>query len=203
MGTPITGVVEAIDSRNTKFGEFFSVKINGRKYEHGKYAPRDIQQGDTVTLEYEAKQNGQYTNYNIVPRTLRKETGAAPAASPSPAAAPPAKAAYGGFDARQDVISKQAAVNTALTFVELAISQGAVAPLPKTAKDAERLTLLRAWVLDEAKKFYELNTGGTWNLPEQEAAASPADRRSGKAKTVETSTADTGSNEFPDDDIPF
>lgn len=203
MGTPITGIVEAIV---TKPSGFVDVKVNGRAYNHGKYAPRDVRQGDTISFEYDTVQRGQYTNYNIVPRSIRKAEGAVPSQQTSQnytEAAKPAKREYGGYDARQDVISKQAAVNTALTFVQFAVSQGAIAPLPKTAKDAERLTLIRAWVLDEAKKFYELNTGNIWDMPEQAPAPSPGERRAGKGKVAETSAADTGSDEFPDDDIPF
>lgn len=205
----ISGIVEEIVSRNG----YYDLKINGKRYGNGKYAPRDVKQGDFVEFEYESKQNGQYTNYYVKPRTLRKAEGSTPAKAPEGAQesattsgyAQPVKREYVAFDERQDIISRQAALNTALQFCTLASSHGAV-DFPKSAKPSERLTLVRAWLLDEASRFYNLSTGRKWEMPEQEPAALPQDRRS-KAKAAasepETSDTDTGSNEFPDDDIPF
>jgi hypothetical protein len=217
MATPMTGVVESITSREPRPGMvFFSMQVGGRKYDVGKFAPRGVKAGDTVSFEYDTKQNGNFTNYTLVPRSLRVEAGGAPAAEPTsaPAASSPApqqaaRPAYTAFDERQEIISKQAALNTAQNFVTFAAANGGVAPLPKAAKDGERLTLLRAWLLDEAAKVYKLTTGRDWAMPEtgQEPAASPGDRRSTRKPKPETSDTDTGSNEFADefadDDIPF
>lgn len=212
MVYPATGQLLSIDEREPRPGmKFVSLNIgDGKRYEVGKFAPRDVQPGDTITFNYETTQNGQYTNYKVVARSIRKIEGSVQAAPAQEAkAAPPTastgKREYVAFDERQDIISKQAALNTAQNFVTFAAAQGAV-EFTKTTKPDERLTLLRAWWLDEASKVYKLSTGRDWDVPEQDAAQLPQERRAAKAKPVatpETSMPDSGHNEFPEDDIPF
>lgn len=195
----VSGQVSAVTARPTKFGDMYDVTVNGKKYGHGKYAPRGIQQGDFVTFEVDVKQNGQYTNYNIRQGTLRKDEGGASA--PAPAAAPrqnsPAPAA--SFDSRQETISKQAALNTALSFCNLAASQGSV-PMPKSVKEADKLGLLHQWVLETAAGFYNLSTGNTWDIPETEPAVitKPQAKKKAEASPAAdlTDDADEGYNEY-------
>lgn len=156
-----TGRVDAIIARDTRAGVFYDLQISGKKYGVGKYAPRDIKEGDFVSFEVDVKQNGQYTNYDIRRGSLRKDDGAAtdrttgdPPVTQTQTA--PAKQSYVAFDERQKIISTQAAVNTALQFVVFAAAQGAV-PV-KATKAADQLSLLRQWVLDEAQRFYKLST---------------------------------------------
>jgi hypothetical protein len=78
--------------------------------------------------------------------------------------APPAKATStsgfaGGFDSRQEVISKQAALNSSMAFVSLAQASGALA-LP--AAKAKQLDALESIVMDYAAKFYKLATGNDY-----------------------------------------
>lgn len=192
----VSGQVSAVTARETSAGTFYDVVVNGKKYGHGKFAPRGIQQGDFVTFEVDVKQNGQYTNYNIRAKTLRKDEGGASAA-PVPQAsgqAGTAKGQFNTFDSRQETISKQAALNTALSFANFAASQGAV-PMPKSAKEADKLGLLQAWVLEQAGMFYNLSTGNTWDMPEV-ADPKPIPKPPAKAKPK----AEEDDTPFPDTD---
>lgn len=194
----VSGQVSAIIERTTKFGPMIDVMVNGKKYGAGKFAPRGIQQGDFVSFEVDIKQNGQYTNYNIRSGTLRKdEGGAASSANAAPqaqaSAAPRATATFAG-DNRQETISKQAALNTALTFCNFVASQGAV-PMPKSAKEADKLGLLQAWVLEQAGMFYNLSTGNTWDMPDvaPNLIAKPSPK---KKEPVAEESEDSGYNEY-------
>lgn len=194
----VTGIVENIAERTTRIGPMYDVIVNGKKYGSGKYAPRGIKAGDFVSFEVDVKQNGQYTNYDIRKGTIRIEEGTPPAKQE---AAPKTTAkTYGssfGGDNRQEVISKQAALNTALTFCNLAASQGAI-PMPKGVKETDKLAIIHSWVLDTAASFYALSTGNKWDLP----AAAPATPQKPAAPAKKAAKA-TAEMEFEDDDIPF
>lgn len=191
----VSGQVNQIKTKQTQFGEMYDVIINGQSYGIGKFAPRGIGPGDFVTLEFEQK--GNYRN--VVKGSLRKDDNPQPqsaaSSTPSPAATPYAgKAPYVPFDERQEMISKQAAMNTALTFCKLASDNGAV-PMPKGVKEADKLGLLHQWVLDTAATLYNLATGRTWAMPESEASTieKPAVKAPAKAKAE---VEDTGYSEY-------
>ena len=155
----ITGIVSEIKARATRVGDMYDVVVNGVSYGNGKYPPRGVKAGDFVTFECETKQNGQYTNHNIVPRTLRVED------KPSPEQVSSAKAAtavnVASADKRQETISKQANLNTALELVGLYLQHGAV-KIP--AKAADAYTAINAIVADTASKLYRATTGDDWDL---------------------------------------
>lgn len=194
----VTGKVNQIKSKQTQFGEMFDVVINGQSYGIGKYAPRGIGPGDYVTLEFEQKGNFR----NVVKGSLRKDDTprdeAPSAATPISSATTPyaGRAPYVPFDERQEMISKQSALNTALTFCKLASDNQAV-PMPKGVKEADKLGLLYQWVLDTAGKLYNLSTGRDWAMPEGEPASieKPAVKAPAKAKAV-AETEDTGYQEY-------
>ncbi len=158
----ISGIVTEVRARNTSFGDMYDVHINGRAYGHGKFPPRGVKAGDFVTLEYTEKQNGQYTNYNIVPRTLRVENDKAAQQVPQQAVSTssgPARIPV--VDKRQETISKQSAMNTALTLLGLKLQYGAI-KVPAKTQDA--FTLIDTLLADTAARVYEVNTGETWNI---------------------------------------
>lgn len=214
----VSGQVQAIVGRETRAGTFYDVKVNGKNYGHGKFAPRDVREGDFVSFDVDVKQNGQYTNYDIRRGTLKRDDDAGSAKEAAPKAdagrtwsertAPStgggtAKGGYVPFDERQEIISKQAALNTALALCNLAASQGAV-PMPKAVKEADKLGLIQGWVLDEASRLYKLTTGRTWDIPAD--AAEPALMAKPKAtaakksaqETMPDEVADTGFDEYPE-----
>lgn len=155
----VQGVVQNIQARQTSVGTMYDLVIDGQSYGNGKYAPRDINVGDTVTFTAEIR-----GNYRNVGRgTLRKvnaqaNTGTLPqpyapqASAPQPAARQSAVV----FDDRQAVISKQAALNTALTMVEILLSKDAVV-LPKAV--ADRASAIEALLANYVNKFHTFSTG--------------------------------------------
>lgn len=220
--TQITGEVQSIEARAVPgYGTFYDIVVDGVKYGNGKFAPRDVAQGDMVTFEYDTVQKGRYTNHNIRARTLRKVDGGAARSAPpqssggqqtsaaTSAYAAPQRSKYEPFDERQEIISKQSAINSALSLANLAVASGAVL-VPKSADDSKKLTLLHNWVLTEAAGLYNLTTGRTWDPELTEEVAAPrktAAKAPAKKAAASSAEDDTGANEFPDDfaddDIPF
>lgn len=194
----VSGQVSQVKEKQTQFGPMYDVIINGQSYGAGKYPPRDIKAGDFVSLEFEQKGNFR----NVVKGSLRKDDGAAAAAPPVTADTPKSqyagKAPYVPFDERQEMISKQSALNTALSFCNLASANGAV-PMPKSAKESEKLGLIYQWVLDTAGGLYKLSTGRVWDMPEGEAPAGiekPAAKPRATKAVSEDTQADTGYSEY-------
>ena len=155
----VSGIVSEIKAKTTRFGDMYDVVVNGTPYGHGKYAPRGVKAGDFVTFEVEVKQNGNYTNYNIARGSLRVD------GAPSPAAVNQAKATTvavaASNDKRQETISKQANMNSALQLVSLQLQHGGV-KLPAKAPDA--FTAINALIADTASKLYKLTTGEDWDV---------------------------------------
>ena len=165
----VSGQVNQIKAKQTQYGEMFDLIINGQSYGAGKFAPRGISPGDFVTLEFEQKGNFR----NVVKGSLRKDDGPQAGGEVAPAAtttAPTSTRSYVPFDERQEMISKQSALNTALSFCKLASDNGAV-PMPKAVKEADKLGLLHQWVLDTAGTLYKLSTGRDWVMLETSPAS--------------------------------
>lgn len=186
MNTVMTGIVEAINARPTRIGDMYDVVVNGQKFGNGKYAPRGVKVGDTVTFEFTTKVNGQYTNRDIVAKTLRVESGASSQQSQPAQVQSSVARAHVAPDKRQEVISKQSAMNTALTLIGLQLAHGAV-KLPAKVPDA--YTTLNTLLATTAARVYEINTGEVWNITAKDFVE-------GK------STADNADPDF-DDDLPF
>lgn len=152
-----TGFITELSSGPTKFGERFYVHVNGHRLMAGKFKP-NLAVGDFV--QFETEQNGQYTN-------LAKGSSFQKVEAPAGVAAPtPPKATTIGID-RQDVISRQAALNSALQFVQILTANDAI-PLPKTkAKDAD---MLMSIVLKYTADLYHLNTMTEYEIPDEVVA---------------------------------
>jgi hypothetical protein len=150
MSGTIQGYVGEVLSFKTKTGkDVFSVVVDGKKYSAGFDRPK-ANPGDLVSFNIEM--NGQYAN--VAKGSLRVLP---PGSGAAPAPAAPARSG-GGFDDRQDTISRQAASNTALEFLRLAESIGALG-MAKTAKAEDKLTALEELVNEYTALFYERNTG--------------------------------------------
>ena len=108
-----SGIVTQVRSRETKVGTMYDLVVNGISYGAGKYPPRDIKDGDFVTFEF--TENGNFKN--LVPRSLRKDDAPAPAAVS--AAKAETRTVVAQTDKRQETISKQANLNTAIALVQL------------------------------------------------------------------------------------
>ena len=150
-----------VQTKQTSIGPMYDLVFdNGEKVGAGKFKPKGAEAGKYYS--YEVKMNGNYKN--LAPGSLRQVV-APPATSPQVQA--PARAANGGgFDARQDTISKQAAFNTALTLVKLLQDADAL-PVAASAKKANKADAIEAIVMEYAAKFYKRATGNTMELDEE------------------------------------
>ena len=200
MSDKIQGRVDYINERDTKIGKMYSIKVGGTNYGVGKYPPRGIEQGDMV--EFGISWNGNFPN--VERGTLRKAEGdtAPPSKAPAGRAGPQKVNSY---DDRQTVISKQAALNTALSFLELALK---AEKLPVPAAKNQGFGYLRTLWMEEAAKLYELNTGEEWEMPEEdieEEAPRPTRKKATKKaakKQAPEPEEDEDEEEFEDDDLP-
>lgn len=195
----IEGFLEKIQAKDTRAGTMYDLVVRGDRYGYGKYEPRGIKEGDYV--EFMSEQNGNFRN--VARGTLKKadapKQDATPPRNPAPSSAPPRTApAASSWDDRQGVISKQAALNTAIDFVRLANEAGAIS---LGANAAKGYATLEAIVFEQARKFHLFSTGSDVEIPEAEVDLSVKGRKpSGKAKKPE---ADNPPDAEWDDDIPF
>lgn len=161
--------VNEIQAKDTSVGTMYDyVLSDGNKVGAGKFKPKGIEVGDYI--EYEFVQKGNFKNFK--PGSVSKLDQ--PAGVTPPSAAP-------GFvpsgDKRQETISKQAAVNTALTFVNLLASTDAL-PIPKTAKPAEKADLIQEVVDHYTGHFYKQATGQEMTFADKAPEAKPGQARS-------------------------
>lgn len=163
----VTGYLNAIDERPTKFGTYYALIVDGKKHDTGsKFPPKGVQAGDYITFDTKQNDRGYET---MVQGSLSKI--AAPAGS-TPAAAAAAVAAAAGPD-RQTVISKQAALNSALTMAQLLVAGGGV-PAGAKATPAQVADKLEAIVLSYRARFYRDATGEEWVGDDADVAAAVA-----------------------------
>lgn len=138
---------------NEKFG-LYSFTIGGRDgfFSCGKVNPQ-VTKGDFITFEFE--NNGKYNNVSVP--TIQKSEGTqqveggAEAAASSTKAKPARSSGYVANDDRQKMISYQAAANTSLSFLELALANDAL-KLP--AKQNVKLDALKAIWVEETENLF-------------------------------------------------
>jgi hypothetical protein len=159
----IQGYIEFLDEKTTTYGTMYDIKVNGTKYGVGKYKPKGIDKGDYV--KFDAEQKGKY--WNVKAGSLQKLDK--PAGAPAPARSN-SGGGGGNFDDRQVIISKQAALNTSLSFVEVLAAAGAL-PMPAKVAQDKKADLMERIVFDYAAKFYNFSTGSTLELPAAHDAA--------------------------------
>lgn len=176
-----TGIVNAVEVREGKFGDQVRVNVSGTWYDYGKYPPRGIKEGDTVKVTFTTNDRGYH----------KIERNGLIAVSPGSAGVTPStqtvatKPTY--VDNRQDTISKQAAVNTAIQMVDLLIKHGGI-KLPAKAPDA--YAVIAEAVQAEAIRLYAQNTGGVWVMAEDSVMKDEVRSPS--------SAGDNGADDYPD-----
>lgn len=190
MSNQITGVVEQISEKAGQYGPMISYKINGEWFllKGAKFKQRDVSEGTYVDVTFDVNARGYK---DIAKGGLRIAQDSPPKQAAGPSGA---KAAVPYADPRQDIISKQAALNTALAFTTLAANNG-VLPFPASAKQADKMTLIRQWVLNEAAGFYNLSTGKTWEMEQAEVSTKKAAKPEAKAEAADP---DSGTDEYPE-----
>ena len=147
----VTGYIKYIDERETSVGTMYDVNIDGTKIGVGKFAPKGFSVGDYVTATFTEK--GKYKNLDrngLVKATAPADGGPKPTSGIS-------YNAGAANDLRQDTISKQAASNTAIAWINVLVTVDAL-PVVKASKDK------KADLMDELRRkytaeFYHLATG--------------------------------------------
>ena len=152
MSNEISGVIQQLKSKQTKIGEMWDIQVNGDFYGVGKYNPK-AKEGDYVTFTPEY--NGNFKNV---------ERGTLKVSANKPANTTPAqnvRAASNSFDARQDAISRQAASNTAIAWLNLLHTAGAL-PIATSKSKGSQQEALDTIRRQYEKEFFEANTGVEW-----------------------------------------
>lgn len=144
----VTGKVEKITSRSTKFGDYWDVYVDGRKYGTGKKKP-PCSDGDYVTFEAEAK--GDF--FNADPTTFKKAEAPKNVAPVTAAAGVSAKREWIPEKDRQDSITYQSARKDALQFVEILAATGKL-DFGKM-KGAEAIDMLETYVDNYTQRFFK------------------------------------------------
>lgn len=151
----VKGVIQEIQTKSVAGGRTaYGVVVGGQAYGAGLYAPK-AKVGDYVEFgvdESRGYKNIERNTLKVLPYKPSPEEKAA-------AAAPVSKPAASSYDARQDAISRQAASNTALAYLQL---QQAVGALPLPSKKADVAQALDALLYETTVMFYEQNTGVKW-----------------------------------------
>jgi hypothetical protein len=155
----ITGVVQEIKTRSVSGGKTsYDLVVGGQAYGAGLYAPKcDV--GDYVKFELDDSRG--YKNVGRNTLKVSKNKPPAEAVAEAAATAPKKSTTGGSFDTRQDTISRQAAMNTAIQFMVLAASQEALG-LPAAGAKGKRLETLEGMLHKYTQEFYETNTGVKW-----------------------------------------
>jgi hypothetical protein len=158
MSDIIKGRVTNIRERETSVGTMYDLEINGKSYGAGKYAPK-AKVGQYV--KFPAKYNGKYANVGgRIEVISESEAGPAPAAASSGGGGG-GRSYQANDDKRQEIISRQAARNTAVAFMQILADKDAI-PLPASAKTpAQRFEVLNTFLDGLTVRFNDFALGKT------------------------------------------
>ena len=173
----VTGQLQGIITKTfNNGGSAVFIKVNNTEYKFGKFPPKNVNEGDWVEFEATSTQNGNYTNHAADYKTFRKSAaGAGAAPNPSPAPMTPARGGGSFGDDRQEIISKQAALNTGFNVFSKMVELGAISP-PSSVKKAMLYDFYMNAFHNEAARSYKLSTGKDWDIAEaNKPAAEPDD----------------------------
>lgn len=159
-----------IEARQTKVGTMYDLHFSdGNKVGAGRFMPKGATEGEYY--QYEFDMNGNFKNLRSGSLSkLDKPAGVTPPTAPRTGSS-------GNFDERQDTISKQAALNSAIAFASLAQAADALPIGAKNLAPAKRLDALTSVINELTSRFYHQATGKTFVIPE--AAPSLSDEEAG------------------------
>ena len=156
--TQITGVIQEIIKKQTSAGEMADIVVAGTKYGAGKTQFLRAKEGDYVQFDLDESRG-----YKNVARNSLKVSKNKPPAEAVAQAAATSYAGKGGFDARQDAISRQAASNTAIAWLALLQQAGAITvPATQAKSKGGSMAYMDTLRTQYEKEFYENNTGNEW-----------------------------------------
>lgn len=184
----VTGQLQGITTKTfSNGGSAVYIRVNNTDYKFGKYPPKNVNEGDWVEFEATSVPNGNFTNHTADYKTFRKSAvGAGTAPNPSPAPMTPARGGGSFGDDRQEIISKQAALNTGFNVFSKMVELGAITP-PSSVKKAMLYDFYMSAFHNEAARSYKLSTGKDWDIAEA---------------TKPVATPDDFSDELPGEDSP-
>lgn len=164
----VEGYVQKIETKPTSTGKtMYNVSVNGKRYGAGLYPPK-FKEGDFIS--FTSTMNGNF--HNMETRTVTVKAPPAGMAPPAVQQSPGPKAS--DWDSRQDIISKQAALNSAQHMVEILVTAGAVVGLDKAKTAADKMALLNALVDEYTQDYYFQNTGRELELKDRVIDSVPA-----------------------------
>jgi hypothetical protein len=154
----ITGVVQEIQTRDVSGGKkAYNIVVGGESYGAGLYAPK-CKVGDYVKFTLDEARG--YKNVGRGSLQVSKNKPPADAVAAAAATALPKSSDGSSVDRKQDTISRQSAMNTAIQFMTLLSANDALG-LPASAK-GKKVEVLEAMLSKYTQDFYERNTGVKW-----------------------------------------
>lgn len=173
----VTGVIQEIVFKDTTAGKMADIVVAGEKYGAGMAKFLRAKEGDYVRFDLDDSRGYK----NVARNSLKVSKDKPPAEAVAEAAATKANVAkaVGGFDMRQDAISRQAASNTAIAYMTLLHAAGAL-PMSTSKTKGAATASLDAVREEYEKVFYERNTGQAYknispSVPAEEAEADSED----------------------------
>lgn len=161
----VKGVIQSITTRSTRAGDMADIQVAGQRYGAGLVKYLKCKEGDYVTFDVE--ENGNFKN--VARNSMKVSKNKPPAEAVAEAKATASK---GGFDARQDAISRQAASNTAIAWMTFLQSAEAInIPASQAKTKGGSMAYLDTLRREYEREFYEANTGNEWKsiAPDKEA----------------------------------
>lgn len=151
----ISGVVQEIKTTARGGKTVYDVIVGGQAYGAGFYAPK-CATGDYVKFDLDTSRGYQ----NIARNSLKVSKNKAPAEAVAVAEATmPSKSSTGAsVDHKQEVISRQSALNSALAFMAV-LAQADALGLPAASAKGKRIEVLEAMLAKYKQEFYESSTG--------------------------------------------
>lgn len=181
----ITGVVQEVQTRDVSGGKkAYNVVVGGQSYGAGLFAPK-CKVGDYV--QFEVDESRGFKNVARGSLKVSKNKPPAEAVAEAAATAPKVSTTGGTVDMRQDTISRQAAMNTAIQFMTLLSSNDALG-LPASAK-GKKQEVLESMLAKYMAEFYERNTGVAYK------DISPSAAKTEEAKDAPEAVEDTPADE--------
>lgn len=144
----IVGTVSEVKEFKTARGTMYSITVNGNFYGTGSVNPK-CGKGDTVAFTF--TENGKYKNIDM--KTFSIEAGAPPSGGLT------GGSTGGSYGDRQEIISRQSALNSSIAFVNLLIAADALPGTTKTSKADDKYGIIEALVNEKAAEFLATNTG--------------------------------------------
>ena len=159
----VTGVVDKILTFKGPKGAMYSIKLMDGELYGTSYNKPTVEAGDTIELEF--KVNGQYKNADNKSIVVLSKGGSQSVASSGSVGTSAATSGYSGGSTwgknteQQIIISRQAARNTAIEWLNLLAGQEAL-PLPASAKTPKaKFQFLEVLLEQITGQFFDYSQG--------------------------------------------